>query len=900
MNHKENHKKIVITGGLGYIGTALCNLYSGQARYKNITVIDSKFISARVAQLRAWDINYVQASILDKEVLAQHMHDADVVIHLAGITDVAYTKTESNDEKDKEIREIGITGTLRVIDACGKHTKIIFPSTHVVFEGLKETREQIEEHEPMWPVLTYADSKVTNEHDIMIYSSNYIILRLASVYGDGGDSTRIGIMPNLFSKIASQANADCPTISLLREPSAPQRTGGIQAEQNVSHPSPHSIKLFSGGIQLKSLVALQDVARCMQFMEERDDIKNEIFHLSNESMTVKQVAELCKKYSPNLQLIETNDEIPNRGYTISNKKLLNTGFKFLYNIETSIKEMISNWSPRTINPALEYIDKGGNEYEDARGKINNYELTEPINLVGLISSNRGSVRANHYHPIQEQKCLLVEGEYISVIKDLSVPDAPIETKLVRAGDMAIIKPNVAHAMVFTHDSVFLNLVRGERDHDKYGITHTIPYKLVDNEFSKQLISTYKTNCRVCSGAELKRVISLGLSPLANNLMDDADTRPEAYPLEMDYCPECHNCQLNTIVPAGKMFDNYLYVSSTSASFRKHFEDACEKYVKEFKLNKKSLVIDIGSNDGIALKPFKKKGVNVLGVEPAKNLASIAGKKNKVKTINRYFDAKTGGIIHKLYPKGADLITASNVFAHADRLDRILSEMHYIIKRKGTFIIEVQYLYDTIKDLTFDNIYHEHVNYWSLTALNHFCKSRFWKVYKVEHIPTHGGSIRVYISPSAKKEVDSSVIRMLQLEADFKMHHYKTYTDFAERVHQVRNNVRTNFAKLKEKYTDIAIYGAPAKATTSLNYYGLSGDDIMYAIDDNELKHGKYIPCLSGKNIPIIKRRAVFNNAPKLIIVMAWNFYDEIVKNNSDLIEQGVRLVSIKDLQNKPE
>jgi nucleoside-diphosphate-sugar epimerase/quercetin dioxygenase-like cupin family protein len=448
--------KIVITGGLGYIGSELAKLYSGETRFKNIVITDNRFISERVKQLRDWGFEFVQASILNKEKMKEILADADIVHHLAGVTDVAYTKTESDSEKDKQIINTAIEGTKNILDLSPSHCKIIFPSTHVVYEGFSDTKFNITEDIDTTPVLTYSKGKVQNEIDIKISNKNHVILRLGSVYGYSTDTMRIGIMPNLFSKMASQNSP---------------------------------IKLFSGGIQYKSLVALIDVARCFKFMAE-SDINKETFHLVNEQSTVKEVAEICKKYKPEIELIDTDDEVPNLGYTLSNEKLLSTGFKFLYNLEDSIKEMINNWSPKKQNPDLEYIIRGDKEYIDERGKISNYELTEPINLIGYIESKSGTIRANHYHPIQEQKCLLVKGRYVSVIKDLSC-DSEIEIRIIKEGDIAVIKPNVAHTMVFLEDSIFLNLVRGEREHENYGVTHTIPYKLVDEIFAQFLIEKYK-------------------------------------------------------------------------------------------------------------------------------------------------------------------------------------------------------------------------------------------------------------------------------------------------------------------------------------------------------------------------------------------------------------------------
>ena len=850
-------QKIVITGGLGYIGSELCKLYSGESRFKNITVIDTRFVSERVKQLRDWGINFIQASILDENAMKSIISDADILFHLAGITDVAYVKTQSNVEQDAEIRKTGIEGTRNIIKYVKKDCKIIFPSTHVVYEGGKETRTDIVESEQPCPVLTYSTGKVQSEVDLTSSDLNYIILRLASVYGYSTDTMRIGIMPNLFAKIASQ--------------------NGI-------------IKLFSGGVQLKSLVPIFDVARCMKFMAEKEDIKRELFHLSKEIMTVKQVAELCKEINPKLTIVETQDEIPNLGYTISNAKLLNTGFEFRYDLKQCLTEMIINWSTNNINPALEYIDRGGKEFVDSRGRINNYELTEPINLIGYIESKKGTVRANHYHPIQEQKCLLVKGQYISVIKDLSVANAQIETRVINEGDIAIIKPNVAHTMVFTEDSVFLNLVRGEREHENYGVTHTIPYKLVDDEMRDKLLSTYKTTCRCCNNKHLERVVSLGASPLANNLTNSSDVKSETYPLEMNYCPKCHNCQLSVVVPPEKMFDNYLYVSSTAVTFRKHFEDVADKYINDFGLNSTTLVVDIGSNDGIALKPLIEKGIRVLGVEPAKNIAKLANK-NNIKTLNNYFDTKTAKKIVKNYGK-AKLVTASNVFAHSDKLAEIANGAFEILDTDGTFIVEVQYLVDTIKDMTFDNIYHEHTNYWSVTSINNFFNTLNLSVVKVEHINTHGGSIRIYIK-NLGNVIDISVNQFLQEEISLGLTKIETYKNFGSRVELVKQNVRTNISKLKQKYDVICGYGSPAKATTSLNYYEITSNELDYTVDDNPLKNGKYIP---GVQIPIKSKHYFCNNQPKAVIVLAWNFFEYIKDNNKDLIDSGIVFINIKELE----
>ena len=846
-------KKIIITGGLGYIGTELCKLYSGVSWNNQIVVIDNRFISERVNQIRNWNMEFVHGDILDKDLINKYCKNADIVHHLAGTTDVPRTKSESNEEKDKKIKLVAVEGTQNILYAISDKCKIIFPSTHVVYEGIDKVKKDISEDEELKPILSYSSSKAANEKQLKNSGKNYVILRLGSVYGYSTDTARLDIMPNLFSKIASQDG---------------------------------TIKLFAGGRQIKSLVPLVDVARCFKDMEEREDITSETFNLTKDTVTVKEVAEICKKYNPKVILKETNDEVPNLGFSLSNEKILGTGFNFLYGLDQNIKDMVSKWSKQNLIKDLEYVRDGDNEYIDDRGKISNHELTEPINLIGLIDSKRGTIRANHYHPQQEQKCLFTKGQIIEIFQDILNPNSPKITQVVNEGQLSIIKPNVAHTMVFTKDTTFLNLVRGEREHDSYGITHTIRHVFVDEKEKELLLSCYKFECRSCENTNLKRVVSLGYQPLANNLLNKKNEKYELYPLEVNYCPKCHNCQLSVAVDPKKMFSNYLYTSSTSSSFRNHFIDAAKNYVKQLRLKpKKSYIIDIGSNDGVALKPFKDAGFKkILGIEPAKNLAKLANK-NKIKTFNGFFESKN---IKKI-KGGADLILASNVFAHSDKLKEMAKCMLKLLSKSGTIIIEVQYLLNTLQDLTFDNIYHEHYNYWSLTSLVNFFNQFDSTIYKAERIKTHGGSIRIYIKKGKKIKIEKNIRLLLKEEEIFGLKKYKTYQDFGEKINKLKKNVIKNINELKKNNKKIVGFGAPAKATTALNFFGIF-DQIDYVIEDNKLKHNKFIP---GVLIPI-KDKKILKEKNILILVLAWNFYNEIKKNNTNLSN---KFVNIKDLEN---
>jgi nucleoside-diphosphate-sugar epimerase len=845
-------KKIIITGGLGYIGTELCKIYSGYSWNDHITVIDNRFISERVNQIRNWNMNFVQGDILDKTVIKKYCSDADIIHHLAGITDVPKVKSESNKEHDAKIKEVAEEGTQNILDVMKSNCKIIMPSSHVVYEGVEKVKNNIKENEDTSPKLAYGKSKDFNEKQLKASGKNYIILRLGSVYGYSTDTARIDIMTNFFSKLASQNG---------------------------------TLKLFAGGRQIKSLVPLIDVARCFKFMEERSDLKSDIFNLTKDTVSVKDVAEICKKINPKITLKETNDEVPNMGFSLSNDKILATGFNFLYSLEESIKEMILKWSKQDLIKDLEHIRDGTDEFVDERGKISNHELTEPINLIGLIDSKKGTIRANHYHPQQEQKCLFTKGQIIEIFQDILNPNSPKITQAVNAGQLSIIKPNVAHTMVFTKDTTFLNLVRGERDHENYGISHTIRHWFVDEKERDMLMNCYKFECRSCGETKLKRVLSLGYQPLANNLLNKKNEKTDLYPLELNYCPNCHNCQLSVAIDGKKMFSNYLYTSSTSQIFRDHFLKAAKKYVKDFKLSpKKTYIIDIGSNDGIALKPFKDLNFkNLLGIEPAKNLAKIANK-NKIKTFNGFLEKKS---LNKI-KKNADLILASNVFAHADNLKEMATCMKDLLKKNGSIIIEVQYLVNTLKDLTFDNIYHEHYNYWSLTSLVNFFNQLDLIIYNAKKINTHGGSLRIYISKNTKIKKNKIISKILKEEEDFGIKKYITYKNFGQKIYEIKNKILKNIKKLKETKKNIIGFGAPAKATTALNFFGIS-EYFNYIVEDNKLKHNKYIP---GTNLKIVSKNHIKGN-DNAIIVLAWNFFDDIKKNNKKLSDT---FINIKDLE----
>ncbi|MBS3100213.1 NAD(P)-dependent oxidoreductase [Candidatus Pacearchaeota archaeon] len=305
--------KIIITGGLGYIGTQLCELYSKEIKENghDITIIDNRFLPERVAQLKAWGMKFIEGDITDRRFISEIVKDADIIYHLAGITDVAYTNKdmEFTAEKNALIRLTGTHGSRNIIDAMPQTAKIVFPSSHVLFEGLSYQVFDLDENHKPEPRLAYATSKWETEEDLKNSGKNYIICRLGTNYGIG-PSMRLKIVANTFAKLAAQGK---------------------------------TISMFSGGTNFKSLVSVKDTARCLKFLGENPSINKEIFNCINENLRIVEIAEICKKFNPNTNITTTNDPIPNEGYTLSNKKLLSTGFEFKYNVHDSIKEMIDSW-----------------------------------------------------------------------------------------------------------------------------------------------------------------------------------------------------------------------------------------------------------------------------------------------------------------------------------------------------------------------------------------------------------------------------------------------------------------------------------------------------------------------------------------------------------------------------
>tara|TARA_B100000989_G_scaffold286778_1_gene255775 strand:+ start:1430 stop:2602 length:1173 start_codon:yes stop_codon:yes gene_type:complete len=383
------------------------------------------------------------------------------------------------------------------------------------------------------------------------------------------------------------------------------------------------------------------------------------------------------------------------------------------------------------------------------------------------------------------------------------------------------------------------------------------------------------NCLVCKKKKLKKYLDLGKQPLANNLKKTI--KVQKFPLELMYCSSCFHNQLSIEISKEKLFSNYLYLSSQSKTLQNHFDSAAKKYINLLNLNKYSSIIDIGSNDGIALNYYKIKNYkNFVGIEPAKNLCKIANKRG-IKTINSYLNKE----LSKKYSCSADLVTASNVFAHNKNIKLLAKYLLSLLRKDGVLIIEVQYIIDMLKKNLFDNIYHEHIHYWSLHSLNYLFKSLGSSIYKVEKISTHGGSIRCYIKKGIFTQ-NKSVKNLIKNEIRMKIRTIKTFINFSKKLKEKKNNFKKFLINNSNKV--IVGYGAAAKTSTLLNYLKIS-DNINFIIDDNILKQNRYIP---GTSIKIVSKNKIKQNID-FLIVFAWNYFKEI----KEKVNYAKKIISIR-------
>jgi 2-polyprenyl-3-methyl-5-hydroxy-6-metoxy-1,4-benzoquinol methylase len=398
----------------------------------------------------------------------------------------------------------------------------------------------------------------------------------------------------------------------------------------------------------------------------------------------------------------------------------------------------------------------------------------------------------------------------------------------------------------------------------------------------------KDNCRLCNGGNLKEVFRLTDSPLANAFVtkNDKEKHQEEYPLRLNFCRDCTHVQLSHVVDPEILYKHYLYVSGTSPVFVKHFQSYVDSLCSDYKLKNDSLVVEFGSNDGTMMKFFKEKGMRVLGIDPAEEI-TINASHNGLETFNGYFNAITAEDIRIKYGQ-ADAIIANNVMAHIDDLDDVMSGVSSLLKANGFFAFEFSYIVDVIEKHLFDTIYHEHLDYHSVTPLVKFFTKHGFKVISSKRVDTHGGSVRMVVQKNGGNlQDDGSTKVLLSLEKKLDLDNENTLISFANAVEKIKCKLSTCLKNIKDSGKTLVIFGAPAKATTLMYHFSIKADDIKYIVDDSPLKQGLYSP---GKHIPIAPSEELYVNRPDIVLILAWNFATPIINNHKKLIELGTRFI----------
>jgi SAM-dependent methyltransferase len=401
-------------------------------------------------------------------------------------------------------------------------------------------------------------------------------------------------------------------------------------------------------------------------------------------------------------------------------------------------------------------------------------------------------------------------------------------------------------------------------------------------------------CRSCGAGPLEMILSLGRTPLANSLLtvQQLSNPEETYPLDLVFCPACSLVQIPQTVPPEKLFREYLYFSSFSDTMLNHAQTLAERMTKARGLDGQSLVVEIASNDGYLLQYYKRAGVRVLGIEPATNIARVAQEQRGIPTLCEFFGAELAARL-KADGDRADVVHAHNVLAHVAELNGFVSGLQLLLKDDGVAIIEVPYVKEMIDHCEFDTIYHEHLCYFSFTALDQLFRRHGLLIVDVEQLPIHGGSLRVFAykegahSLEGKQEGWSRVQQMLADEATWGVARAQFYQGFGTQVESLRRQLVRTLAELKARGKGIAAYGASAKGSTLLNYFGIGRETIDFVADRSTVKQGLYTP---GTHVPIYAPEKLLEAMPDYVLLLTWNFAGEILAQQTEYRERGGRFI----------
>ena len=392
---------------------------------------------------------------------------------------------------------------------------------------------------------------------------------------------------------------------------------------------------------------------------------------------------------------------------------------------------------------------------------------------------------------------------------------------------------------------------------------------------------HPTACRSCGYQELQRFLSLGCTPLANALIteDQLGTTEETYPLELAFCSRCTLVQLTESISPEKLFREYVYFSSFSETMLHHAEALSSALIGSRNLDAQSLVIEVASNDGYLLRYYKRKGVPVLGIEPATNIARVAEQRG-IPTLCDFFGETLAERLRKDKFQ-ADVIHANNVLAHVPDLNGFVRGLRRLLKPDGVVVVEVPYVYEMITHCEFDTVYHEHLSYFSLTALDQLFTRNELTIQRVERLDIHGGTLRLFAGHAP--EQNESVAELLNDEKRRGLADIDFYKGFGERVEWLRDELVSLLHGLKGRGFRIAAYGASAKGATLLNYCRIGREVLDYVVDRSTVKQGLYTP---GSHLKIYAPEKLLEDAPDYVLLLTWNFAGEIYEQQVEYRKRG--------------
>ena len=403
-------------------------------------------------------------------------------------------------------------------------------------------------------------------------------------------------------------------------------------------------------------------------------------------------------------------------------------------------------------------------------------------------------------------------------------------------------------------------------------------------------------CRFCHSENVYSMVDLGMSPLCESYLsaEQVNKMEAFYPLHVFVCEECFLVQLEEFVPREDIFTEYAYFSSYATSWVEHAKQYTDMVIERFGLTDKSHVVELASNDGYLLQHFVNRGIPCLGIEPAANVAKAAIEKG-VPTQTLFFDAQSAQTLLQ-HGKKPDLLIGNNVLAQVPDLNSFVAGMKLYLNKHGLITMEFPHLLNLMQHNQFDTIYHEHFSYFSLLTVEKIFLAHELKIFDVEEIPTHGGSLRIFAAhqkDDSKRETQR-LEQLRQRERDAGLNRLETYSTFAEQVKETKRKILDFFIQAKRDGKRIVGYGAPGKGNTLLNYCGVRTDFLDFTVDRNPYKHGKFLP---GTHIPIYAPDKIKDAQPDYVFILPWNFKDEIVQQNAFIREwNGKFVVPIPELE----